>query len=253
MKGTTFLRPYELCLEIDGEKWLQGDKIKGEISLKCHSDGSEIITNLNIMLVHGLFKNIKNSKTDSLNIISSQILGENIEVDSKNDFKKDWEFKLEQDAPITDKNGSLYVFYGIGDDLSSYGSLQLEVDLVEELTNYLKVFEDFIRFKVHHKKYKKGLTEVRLLPPKTQELGSLEYLTCFLRLVDRNIEIKYIFKTKKIQATVGMEFEVIKTEKEFNQILTPDDYLRYGNAVNHDGIKKSINEIIANIIPKVVF
>ncbi len=251
MKGTMFQRPLELNLEAYGETWEQGQAIKGSLRIKNHSQDEIKIDSLNVKLAYGVLRKVKAKDQKAFKILSDFVCAEKFSIGAGQEESYDWEFKLDINAPITDTIGSLYIIYGANEDLLSCGFLQLNIELKKILNEYLQIFENFFRYKIGPKKYKKGVSEVKMIPPKSKKMGAVDSLLCQMKIENENLHVKYIFKTNKLNASQG-SVKILKVQKEFEHTLTPKQYLFFGGSPNQDVIKEEIGEILKKVVPKLI-
>jgi hypothetical protein len=232
MRGSCFIKPFELIITTEQESWEQGGEISGHLEIKGDGDQGEI----RVVLAYGTFKKVRKQTEDAFTAPISINLG----ADGK------FSTLLTIDAAITDKSGSLYLLYGVGDDLSKFGQLQLQVDAAAPLITFQKILVDFFRFRVAQTKFNKGYVEIKLAPPGTKEFVTLDALTCLLRMDGDDLEIKYTFKVRTLDMASG-KMQVEQKAKKFESRLNPKEYLLHG-APNYDIIKGEIKQIFKQVI-----
>ncbi len=226
--------------------------VKGNISLKKLGEHKSKIQDLKVILAHGILKKVYAKDIKAWTVIETRNIATDFHVAEGDGSFFPWEFKLSDNSPVTDKDSSLFLLYGVGDDLLTYGHLQLNVDMRPALQQFLDIFVDFFRFKAHSKKWNKNQLEIKLIPPNTKEMTTFKDLVIRLKEVDGNIELKYIFTVKTLGiATAGVK--AVDTKKEFEQVMTKSDYLIYGSSPNYDRVKKLIEEILTQARPKLLY
>ncbi|MBF0205327.1 MAG: hypothetical protein HQK53_00415 [Oligoflexia bacterium] len=270
MKGTVVKDNLEYIIETNNENWLQGDKVAGHFYIKKSSKDSNSNGNSNpnllIHLAYGEFKKIHEKRFDAWKILETHQINQDESQDVS--LKVQWEFSLPFDAPITDKNGSLYLLYGKYDKRrgsessengvehwSDWGILQLNVDNHPYLNYFTETLDRFLRFKIKQKKFAKGWVEFKFLPPSSREWSNVDSLFCYLRMqteqnkqTDLQMEIRYLFNTKGLELNQG-QVAIQKNKKEFAQTLTRERYELYGIA-NHQGIQEAFKEISQQVLSK---
>jgi len=117
---------------------------------------------------------------------------------------------------------------------------------------FLDFFGKFYRFNLKGIKSKEGYIEARLVPPSSREFTTVDGLKCLLRILEKNLEIKYSFDVKVLDFAGGST-NLIKKKMEFEQVLTPKEYLIFGDTPNQDGIIKAIGEILEQVKSKTTF
>lgn len=231
MKGVFFQKPLEINLEVIGESWKQGDKIQGHLKITVHGEAN--LEGWGVFLCQGPQKKVKSKDIKAFSIIEEAFLqGEDLA----------FEFQLKKDCPITEKGSSLFMVCGKKEDLFAGGVLELQILPCDIITNYLKVLEDFFRFKVKTLKNKNKGIEAKLIAPATKEMSAIQDIKLNLKMVEKNLELFFSTKIKKMSyegSTIGTKDDV----KELAQSLTPKDYEIYGST-NQEGISKKIKEFV---------
>jgi hypothetical protein len=185
MKGFTVQNGNEIRLEIEGERWFQGDSVKMRLDAKKEA-------HLFLGLAVGTEKKIKAKSEDAFQILESSEM---------NALSLSKEFQLPVDARITDKSGSLYAIYGIGNPPATLASLRLQVDPHPHIRDLVEVLTHHYRFTA--KTFvmgKKQEVEIKLEPSGAKEWASLESLTLLARLDGSKLHLKFQFQRKEINA-----------------------------------------------------
>ena len=107
MRGTFFLKPLELNLDVTGESWSQGDEVSGTLAIKAHGEAD--LSKIGIHLCEVNMKKFKAKDPAAFKVLES--LPAATESTSFN-------FKLSQSCLITEKTTSLYIVWykGAGTD-----------------------------------------------------------------------------------------------------------------------------------------
>ena len=169
MRSTFFQQPLQYQIEIFGENWDQGEKIKGKLIIRNMSSEKVFINASQVILAYGLRKNIKEGNESHWELLEKQILIKNISLHAGSEKSCEWIFQLASDCPITDKQGGLYLLFGGEDTLSEGGRLDLPIRLHPILQNFMQTFTTQFFFLVKYQKRKSEWTEVKLLPPESKE------------------------------------------------------------------------------------
>lgn len=244
MKATTFVKPLELILETDKESYKQGELIRGSLTIKNHS-AQEVSPLLEVKLAYGNFKRVEKKDPKAFEIISSSEIFKDEPIAPNGQLKKSFNFKLSDIAPITDKDNSLFLHYG-------QAHVELVVEMSELISMFLQTFSNFFRFKIVGTKFKKGKVEVKLDPPNSREMSTIESLVCLLAHNGKSFDIDYQFIVRTLEnAQVGAS--VAKTQRDFSQKLTPKEYEFGPGAYNQNGLKKAIEEILPQALPKLFY
>lgn len=249
MKGTIFLKPLEYNLEATGEKWRQGEKIKGSLKIKNHGAEQINLPFLKVSLCEGQYKKIKAKDVKGWKNISQLILAEKFSLNANEEKVFPFEFALPENALITDKNGSLYLAFFDSEDVLPTGHIELVVEPKIVITQILDILQSFLRFKVAQTKYTKGMIEVKLSPPTSREMSTIDSLVLSMAEVDKNLTLHYDF-TMRVLDMSGGNMQAQKKTKEIEQKFNSKQYLFYGDSINQDFIIESINTVLNEVKPK---
>ena len=243
MKATVFLNPLEYSIEAIGEKWHQGDKLKG--SLKIKNSGVEKIelAVVKVAICQGNYKKIKAKDIKGLSIASEYILSEACIINPMEECVYSFDFKLSENCNITDKNGSLYLAFFDKDDKNPAGHIELRIEPKIVIQQILQILESFLRFKVKEIKYNKDLIEVKLVPPSSRELSNVDGLLLSMSEIDKNLTLKFFFNLRVLNIS-GVTMQSEKTTKEMEQKFNSKQYLIYGDSINQEFIIESVQEIL---------
>ncbi len=236
MRGVFVNSGLDLVVETHGESWAQGDKISGVATINKSSGTPKII------LGYGIIKKVRAKERSGWAVISS------VDCHEKGDHK--WSFDLSEDCMITDKSGSLFLLCGEGDAIENYGLLQLTVNPHKVISEYLNVFETFLKFKVKQIKGEKDHIKVKIDPPISNDYKSIEALDLKIRFSSGVLKITYSFKVKKLVTNTSGDMAVINDKKDFEQELTAKEYHCYGGSPNFETIQAKIKEVIEQANPK---
>ena len=249
MKVTSFIKSVECTSFTDGEKWRQGENVKGILTIKNHNKENIELPILKIVLAIGIFKKIKSKDKKAWEILSEVSLGENILISSLEEKEFKWNFQLPEDCQITEKDKNLFInFFDSGDSWPT-GQLELVIEPKIVMLQFLEIFENFLRFKVVQKKFSKGMVEVKLNPPNSRELSHVESLVLRMKEVNKILDLEFEFTTNVFEMVGGNMLAQKKCTKII-QSLTSKQYYIYGDSPNHDFIKEMISSVIAEATPK---
>lgn len=251
MKGTIFLKPLEYNIEAAGEKWRQGDKVKGTLTVRNHSAENITLPSLKISLCEGNYKKIKSHDAKAWKALSETRLEESFILNPHEEKKYLFEFMLPENGLITDKNASLYLafFDKAEKDEQPAGHIELVVEPKLVIAQILEAMQSFIRFKVVQMKSVKGMVEVKLTPPSSsRELSTIDTLILSLSEVEKNLTLKYEFNMRVLDLS-GTAMQAQKKTREFEQSFSAKQYMQY-DSLNQDFILQSINAILTEVKPK---
>jgi hypothetical protein len=244
MKGTIILKPLEYNLNAQSERWRQGDKIHGTLTIKNHSSETIEFPLLKVSLAVGNYKKVKSNDKRAWELLSFETLSDKAMIAALEEKEFSWSFTLPEDCPISDKNGSVYL-------LLNDGVIQLELGIDPKIVmlQFLEIFENYLRFKVVQRKFSKGMVEVKLNPPGSREYSHIDSLVLRMKEVSGILDLEYLFNLQAFE-TVSGNVIVQKKTKVVTQQLTSKEYYQYGNSPNHDFISGSIAAVIKEAAPR---
>ena len=188
----------------------------------------------------------------SLGSSRKQVAAQDIALQAGSEITSGWNFNLSTDCQITDKQGGLYLIFGGDDALTEGGWLNLQINLHPILQNFLQTFSTQFRFLEKYQKRKSEWTEVKLIPPDSREYPNMDYLLCFLRIHDEQLEAHYRFKMSGLGRT-GEKMTVTKKNRELEQSIPPEKYLQPGGFPNRACFRENIDQALNIARPEVIF
>lgn len=250
MKGTIFLKPLEYNVEAMGERWRQGDKIKGTLTIKNHSADKIDLPFLKIKLAEGNYKKIKAKDAKAWNTLTETNLSEALSVGPSAEHNFTFEFTIPETSPVTDKNGSLYLAFFDKEDAQPAGNIELVIEPKQTIQFVLQVFENFARFKVKEIKNGKKSVEVKLMPPASREASNIDSLILSLAESEKTLSMNYLFNLRGIDMSSGT-MQTQKKTKEIEQKFSSKQYMMY-DSPNQDFILTSIQTALNEVKPKLL-
>ena len=252
MRSTFFQQPLQHQIEIDGENWDQGGKIKGKLIISNISSETIVVNASQVILAYGLKKSIKEGNGSRWEVLEKLVLTKNLSLSAGGQQSYEWIFQLATDCPITDKHGGLYLLFGGEDTLSEGGRLDLPVNLHPILQNFLQTFSTQFYFLEKYQKRKSEWTEVKLVPPDSKEYPNLDFVLCLLRISKEQLEAQYLFKMSGLGRS-GEKMTVTKKTRDLKQKIPPENYLQPGGFPNRACFRENINEALNVARPDVMF
>jgi len=252
MRSTFFQQPLQHQIEIDGENWDQGGKIKGKLIISNISSETIVVNASQVILAYGLKKSIKEGNGSRWEVLEKLVLTKNLSLSAGGQQSYEWIFQLATDCPITDKHGGLYLLFGGEDTLSEGGRLDLPVNLHPILQNFLQTFSTQFYFLEKYQKRKSEWTEVKLVPPDSKEYPNLDFVLCLLRISKEQLEAQYLFKMSGLGRS-GEKMTVTKKTRDLKQKIPPEKYLQPGGFPNRACFRENINEALNVARPDVMF
>lgn len=252
MRSVYFQQPLEHQIEVEGESWNQGEVVKGQIRIRNMSSKTVAVKTSQIILAHGLKKAFKEGTMVPWEVLEKQVVAQDIALQAGSELTFGWNFNLSTDCPITDKQGGLYLLFGGDEALTEGGRLNLQINLHPILQNYLQTFTTQFRFLEKYQKRKSEWTEVKLIPPDSREYPNMDYVLCFLRIHDEQLEAHYRFKMSGLGRT-GEKMTVTKKNRELEQSIPPEKYLQPGGFPNRACFRENIDQALNIARPEVIF
>jgi hypothetical protein len=252
MRSVYFQQPLEHQIEVEGESWNQGEVVKGQLRIRNMSSKTVAVKTSQIILAHGLKKVFKEGTMVPWEVLEKQLVAQDIALQAGSELTFGWNFNLSTDCPITDKQGGLYLLFGGDEALTEGGRLNLQINLHPILQNYLQTFTTQFRFLEKYQKRKSELTEVKLIPPDSREYPNMDYVLCFLRIHDEQLEAHYRFKMSGLGRT-GEKMTVTKKNREIEQSIPQGKYLQPGGFPNRACFRENIDQALNIARPEVIF
>ena len=252
MRSVYFQQPLEHQIEVEGESWNQGEVVKGQIRIRNMSSKTVAVKTSQIILAHGLKKAFKEGTMVPWEVLEKQVVAQDIALQAGSELTFGWNFNLSTDCPITDKQGGLYLLFGGDEALTEGGRLNLQINLHPILQNYLQTFTTQFRFLEKYQKRKSEWTEVKLIPPDSREYPNMDYVLCFLRIHDEQLEAHYRFKMSGLGRT-GEKMTVTKKNREREQSIPQGKYLQPGGFPNRACFRENIDQALNIARPEVIF
>ena len=252
MRSTFFKQPLEHQIEVEGETWEQGEVIKGKLRVRNMSGGTVSVDAVQIVLAHGLLKAIKEKADVGWEVQEKLEMAKNISLAPGGEQTHEWSFSLPTDCPITDKQGGLFLLFGSEEVLSKGGRINLQIKLHPILQNFLQTFTTQFRFLEKYQKRKAEWTEVKLIPPDSREFPNLDYVNCFLRIHNEQLDAHYRFKVSGLGRS-GQQMTITKKFREHEQRMSKEDYLQPGGFPNRACFRENIDQALNIARPEVIF
>ena len=252
MRSVYIQQPLEYQIEVGGESWNQGEVVKGQIQIRNMSRITGAVKTFQIILAHGLKKAFKEGTMVPWEVLEKQVVAQDIALQAGSELTFGWNFDLSTDCQITDKLGGLYLLFGGDEALTEGGRLNLQINLHPILQNYLQTFSTQFRFLEKYQKRNSEWTEVKLIPPDSREYPNMDYVLCFLRIHDEQLEAHYRFKMSGLGRTVE-KMTVTKKNRELEQSIPPEKYLQPGGFPNRACFRENIDQALNIARPEVIF
>lgn len=250
MKGTFFKKPLELKIQVEGEKWQQGQTVSGVLEVKNHGSDPVVLSGLRVDLAVGNIKKVHAKAADVFDVLHTVVLGDGATLKAGESATYPWSFATDINCPVTDTSNSLFILYGSGEFPDGMGHLQVAMHPTQLIEEFLDTFKVQFRFVKKTQRSSKGWVNVKLAPPDSRAFSKLEYVTVSFRLKDKNLEVSYEFHMKKVKAA-PMTPAPEKEKLTHDQQLTPQEYLMPSGRPNFDRMESAIRESLDLVESKV--
>jgi len=245
LKGTSFQKPLEFRIQVDGESWTQGSVIEGTLEAHNHDTAPIGPEKFRLFVAHGDLKKVKAARVGGFDALVPIDLSP--EQGTGNGIRSRWKLQLEPNTPITDKSGSLFLLYGATEDPISLGHLQLMIEPRQIYQDYVDILKTDFRFSERYKKSKKEKVEVKMMPPEGgSAYATVEQLLVYFSLDGDRLHVQYQFSVKEIDA-MESGVEIKKRKKTFEQTFGPSEYLLSNGRLKFDHIQAAIQKILEQV------
>ncbi len=247
MRGTFFAKPLEILIEIEGERWKQGDAILGRVTVRNRGSESVSISELAIELCRAQLSAVKKKAEGAFKPMEAvQLAGE---LSPGSEIGQDFRFELGLNAPITDSASSAFICCG-------GGALQLMIEpslVIQEFTSALQAQHHF-GFKSY--KQSKAGVGAKFSAPDGQSFAAIEGLMLSARFVEESgtpdLEVSYDFQVKQVGAG-ALPMKVGKASRQVQQVVPALEYQTPSGRVNFEGVRRFVAEAVSVVEAKVLF
>ncbi|MDA8792446.1 hypothetical protein N9N67_04325 [Bacteriovoracaceae bacterium] len=249
MKGIFFQKPLEFSLEVEGEEFLQGETLKGNLNITNHGKNEASIENVFIDLKFTENKKFKAKDPTGFSLINSITSLQNQTIKSGEIISTSFEVELNHLTKVTEKSASPYITLNLTENNKDWplGSLQLLIKPHVCLQKTIEIIERFHRFTEKGVKNKKKGVSFKLVPPNAKDMGHLVQLDLEGVIQENDdLELTFNFKTNKVNMDAStLAFKKEKSKTKLN--LKYDDYLYGKNQVNQSALLKKVNEVFTSL------
>ena len=244
MRGVSIQKPLEFRLEVPIETATQGDVVPCAMSVK--NQGSEPVTlfEFTLQLALGNLKKVKAKGDDAFELLDRAELNRSLTVAPGEQLSVSWDFKLNKNSPLSDKNQTPYLLYGNGESSALLGQLPLTVKMHPHYRAVFDTCETVLSLINKGETWKDGFTTVKYKAPDLRKFSLVDEILVSVRFVENSLEVIYQFKVKKLEATAtSMNFK--KGKAEVAQTWTAEEYLFGGGFVRQEFVEKMLEEAMA--------
>ena len=244
MRGVFIQKPVEFRLEVPIESATQGDVVPCTVVVKNRGGEPVPLSHLSLVLALGNLKKVKAKAEDAFETIAAAELVRSLVVAPGAQVEQSWEFRLDRNAPITEKSDTPYLLYGNAVASSELGQLPLTVKMHPHFRAVFDTCETVLSLINKGETWKDGYTTVKYKAPDLRKFSLVEEISIGVRFVDDSLELVYSFKVKKMEATsTALNFK--RGKAEVVQTWAPQDYLFGGGFVRQEYLEKMLDEAFA--------
>jgi hypothetical protein len=248
MKGTLVNQLLEWNIEVFGETWEQGQKLKTQIKVK-NLDRSPInLSFAGIGIAKADMKKVQARTIGAFEFHEKYQLPIKI-IEPQEEKFFEYTFVLSPNAQITDKKTSLYLCFG---NNFEEGHLQLKIIPQAIFTKITSLIETFHRFKIKEVKGNKTSVEYRFIPPSARETSHIESMIINMSVEEERLKTIFNFKIKKLDPnSIKTSFKSENISKEI--LLNPNQYLLGKDLINQDLILQFLDTVLSQVKMKNVY
>jgi hypothetical protein len=236
MKGISFQEGVEFKLSIQGETWLQGEALSGDLEANVKNAGASL-GEMRVILAETTERKLKSKSVDGFHVL---------EEAKSTTSPLQFNFKLPVDARISDKPGSLFILYGSRSDPHTLGMLKLAIAPHHLIHDLIELMRTEFRFALKNLTAGKGnFVEAKLEPSGSKEWAQLEELILAAKLTDETLETKFIFNRNAVDAIkAGLQTKIEHREIERSWELS--EFVHdFNGRLNKDAATTAIQNVIS--------
>ncbi|MBS1958073.1 MAG: hypothetical protein JST80_01245 [Bdellovibrionales bacterium] len=251
MKGTTFQNGVEYKVTIEGESWQQGQSIQGQLQTIIRNtpagSAADAVTP-RVVLAESTERKIKSKSAEAFSIIEEASSDASVSTTADGPTLV-WKFTVPRQARITDKAGSLFLLYGFGDDLFTYGQLKLNILPHHYLQDIIEMMRTEFRFALKKTTAgRNGWIDTELDPPDSKDWAQLDHLVIELKLEgegkDTSIEAKFQFHRAEVDGMkAGLSTKL--TKREVTRSWPRSELVHdFNDRLDKDAAQAAINDVV---------
>ena len=248
MRGLYFAKPLEYRLEVPRDTFVQGEPLRGTLSVTNRDSKAHSKLALHIGLAYGNFKEIKSEGVKALQVLERVTLAENFSLKPDQDKQVEWELPMGLGAPIQSKEGGPFLLYGGDlDKPESRGQIDLPVQLAPPLAAFLTTIENHFAFELRGSRCVDGLLEGRFKPPSSYP--TLDELTVELRVDAKAVNVEFLGRGKGLKR--GEEGGVAPKQRTAKKSVPVEQFLPRSGLPNRALYRALVDELLPSIAVRV--
>lgn len=246
MRGLFLQQPLEFRLNVTGDSFSQGAQVPCSLTVRNHGDTPVTLEHLTLHLALGNLKKVKAHDESAFEILQSADLDRSAHIAPQGEISIPHTFSLDANAPITDKNQSLYLLYGNTPDTHRLGQLLVTVHVHPHLRTIFDTMSTVFNFINKGETSKGGATVAKLKAPDSRRFSLVDELNLSATLVPDGLELCFLFSTRKFDHGTS-KVAVKKDKTEVRKVLPSSEYLFGGGFVRQEYIEQVIESALSEV------
>jgi sporulation-control protein spo0M len=243
-----FAKPLEYRVEIPRDTFVQGEPLRGTVSVTNRDTQPHKNLSLQVGLAFGVYKELKAEGASTLQVLQRLTLAEGFALKPGQERQADWELPLALDAPIQSKEGGPFLLYGGDlDTPERRGQIDLPVQLAPSLAAFLTTLENHFAFELRGSRVVDGLLEARYKPPASYP--TLDELTVEVRLEPKGINVEFLGRGKGLKR--GEEGGVAIRTRGVNKVVPVEQFMPKSGLPNRALYRALVDELLPQIAIRV--
>jgi hypothetical protein len=247
MRSIFIQHPLEYRLEVQGDFFAQGASVPCLLTVKNHSQTATPLKQLILELSLGALKKVKTKESDAFTTIERFNLGDEVQIAPAAQISFESVITLSSNAPITDKNATLYLQYGDPHSSAGLGQLLLTVHPHAHVRHIFDTMTTVFNFINKGESHKDKHTIAKLKAPDSRRFSLVEELQLSVNFEDDNaLILRFLFTVKKFDHS-SAKVNVKKGKVDVTRRLEPDQYLFGGGFMRQEFVEAEIEVALAEV------
>ena len=243
MKAVFIHNQLEYRLETRSDELHQGDSLPCTLNLKNHGSDVQTVTGLSLGLASADLKKAKDKNPEAYSRHATSTWPAELQVPAGAQLSQSWTFEQDRNCLVSDKAHSLCLLFG-SQESGPQGQGQLSVSPHPHIQQILAILDSSCQFGLKGLKSSDDWVQAKLKAPAERRFSFVEELWLHCRFEGDALQLKYVFKVKKLDASAG-NVSVRKGKTEVLQSLETARYLLTPEHINHDVVEAAIEEAIS--------
>lgn len=248
MRGLYFARPLEYRLELPSETFVQGEPLRGTLSVTNRDSAAHAKLALQVGLAYGVYKDLKAEGARTLQVLERVMLAQGFSLKPGEEKHCEWELPLELTGPVQSKEGGPFLLYGGDlDTPQSRGQIDLPVQLAPPFRAFMTTLENHFAFELRGTRCSEGTLEGRFKPPSSYP--TLEELTVLISVDAKHVKVEFASRGKGLKR--GEEGGVATRKRGAKKSVPRDQFLPRSGLPNRALYRTLVDELLPQIAVRV--